>query len=162
MTAALLPGAACIPAAPLVWIDRLWTPEAMRARAFMWAMWNGQPVPPPPQGKTLPLGDLPKAAWHAVGYSVLAGRAVRADVLEEVVSMLHQTPAPPEVNIARSLGLPQSDLPVALRVLGYKIERKEGDAVRYIKRQARAEEVNKAPAPSSEDAAAALRAAWQK
>lgn len=150
------------PGSALVWIDRLWTPEAMRARAFMWAMWNEQPVPPPPQGKTLPLGDLPKAAWHAVGYSVLAGRAVRADVLEEVVSMLHQTPAPPEANIARSLGLSPSDLPVALRVLGYKIERKEGNAVRYIKRQAKTEDVNKAPVLSSKDAAAALRAAWQK
>lgn len=143
----------------LIWIDRLWTPEAMRARAFMWAMWNDQPVPPPPQGKTLPLGQLPKAAWHAQGYSVLAGHAVRADVLEEVVSMLHQSPAPPEVNIARSLGLAPSELPVALRVLGYKIERK-GEAVRYLKRHAKADEV-KAPV-STDEAVATLKALWSK
>ncbi len=142
----------------LVWIDRLWTPEAMRARALMWAIWKGQPIPPPPQGKSVPVGDIPKTIWHALGYSVLSGRAVRADVLEEVISMLHQTPAPPQANIAKSLGLPEKALSEALKALGYRIIRKEDNVVRYIKRS---EKVAPAPEPvDSKTAADRLNALW--
>lgn len=141
----------------LVWIDRLWTPEAMRARATLWALWQGEPIPPPPQGKSVPKANVAKSIWHALGYAVLASRAVRADVLEEVISMLHQTPAPPEVNIARSLGLPPAELGVALRVLGYRLERK-GEAIRYLKRSEKAEVV--ATPVDSKEAAARLNALW--
>ena len=46
------------------------------------------------------------------------------------MSLLHQTPAPPEVNIARNLGIPPSDLQDALKTLGYRILREKGE-VRY-------------------------------
>jgi len=144
----------------LIWIDRLWTPEAMRARGLLWALWHGQPLPPPPQGKTLPVGDLPKAAWHALGYAVVAGRAVRSDVLEEFIPLLHQSPAPPAENLARNLGLSAGALPAILKTLGY-ISRtralKSGDSVTiYVKKKA--ESAPAAPAPA--DPAAFLRGAW--
>lgn len=141
----------------LVWIDRLWTPEAMRARALLWAIWQGQPIPPPPQGKSVPVADTPKTIWHALGYAVLAGRAVRADVLEEVIGMLHQTPAPPTGNIAKSLGLPEKQLPEALKALGYRIFRK-GEAVRYLKYNEKTAPVLEAI--DSKTAAERLNALW--
>lgn len=141
----------------LVWIDRLWTPEAMRARALLWAIWQGQPIPPPPQGKSVPAADTPKTIWHALGYAVLSGRAVRADVLEEVIGMLHQTPAPPAENIARSLGLPEKELPEALKLLGYRLIRKD-EGLRYIKRSEKAEPVPEAV--DSKTAADRLNALW--
>lgn len=117
----------------LVWIDRLWTPEAMRARALLWSAWNGQPTPPPPQGKSIPSSPLPKGAWHAMGYSVFAGRAVRADIVEEFIPLLHQNPVPPAHNLAKNIGLSENNLPSVLRALGYSILKRH-DQVRYIKR----------------------------
>ena len=146
----------------LVWIDQLWTPEAMRARAMMWAVWNDQPIPPPPQGRSVPKGEWPKKVWHALGYAVMVGRAVRADVLEEVVSLLHQTPAPPEVNIARNLGIPPSDLQDALKTLGYRILREKGEVARYIKRSNKDESGQETPVVVDTAAAAAkLNSLWQ-
>jgi ATP-dependent RNA helicase SUPV3L1/SUV3 len=144
----------------LIWIDRLWTPEAMRARAMLWALWQGAPQPPPPQGKTIPVGDLPKAAWHALGYAVLANRAVRADVLEEFIPLLHQSPAPPAENLARNLGLPENAMPQVLKALGYVTRTralKTGESVMiYAKRHGPKAAAPQAPA----DPAAFLRGAW--
>ena len=116
----------------LVWIDRLWTPEAMRARAILWAVWNKHPIPPPPQGKSVPVGDLPKSAWHAIGYSVFAGRAVRADIVEEFIPLLHQVPAPPVANLVRNLGVQESEFSRVLHALGYVIFKQQG-ITRYVK-----------------------------
>ena len=140
----------------LVWMDRLWTPEAMRARALIWAAWNKSPIPPPPQGKSIPAGDLPKDAWHALGYSVLAGRAVRADIVEEFIPLLHQSPVPPAENLARNLGLSAQNLPSVLRSLGYVLLSR-GGITRYIKRKP---EENDQPALDPAKAADILKAAW--
>jgi ATP-dependent RNA helicase SUPV3L1/SUV3 len=144
----------------LIWIDKLWTPEAMRARALLWALWNGAAVPPPPQGKSLPVGEQPKSVWHALGYSVLGGRAVRADVVEEFIPLLHQSPAPPAENLARNLGLSASALPQVLKSLGYMPKSKpgpDGSSVSfYVKKKTAQAKAMEAPA----DPAAFLRGAW--
>lgn len=142
----------------LVWIDSLWTPEAMRARALLWAAWHEAPLPPPPQGKSLPAGDLPKGAWHAMGYSVFANRAVRADIVEAFIPLLHQTPAPPPANLARNLGLGETDFQAVLHALGYI--RTEKDATpRYIKPATGADTP---PALDPAHAASILKAAWER
>ena len=144
----------------LIYLDRLWTPEAMRARGMLWALWQGAALPPPPQGKSIPAGDQAKTLWHALGYSVFAGRAVRADIVEEFIPLLHQNPAPPADNLARNLGLSGADFPKVIRALGYVIKSRtgaDGSAQHhYIKKRAEVKDNLKAPA----DPAAFLRGAW--
>lgn len=144
----------------LVWVDSLWAPEAMRARALLWAAWHQQKAPPPPQGKSLPAGEISKSAWHALGYCVFAGRAVRSDVVEEFVPLLHQTPAPPPGNLARNLGVTEAGFPAVLHALGY-IKTEKGGVLRYI-RHTPESSAPKTPLPDTRQAADILKAAWGK
>jgi len=76
-----------------LYLPGLLKPAAVRLRALLWATWSSAaPCSPPRPGlnsvRTEP--ETPLEFYEAVGYPVVAGRAVRADILERIDGALRQ------------------------------------------------------------------------
>jgi len=140
-----------------VFMPPLLKPEAQRLRALLWAVSHGEtPVRPLPRGRIsfrVERGaaddgagaDGVEAYHRALGFRVLVGRAVRADMLERFSAALRQ--ALREANAARKanpeeakgagaalpdglcsmLGVPLNDVEALCRALGYQTWR-DGEA----------------------------------
>jgi ATP-dependent RNA helicase SUPV3L1/SUV3 len=68
-----------------VFVPRLLKPHAQALRARLWAAARGEAAPPPTPPGLMSLDaapEVPEDFYGAIGYRVLAGRAVRVDVLE--------------------------------------------------------------------------------
>jgi ATP-dependent RNA helicase SUPV3L1/SUV3 len=70
-----------------LYLPALLKPTSVRLRAILWAVWSGAATRTPPAPgitsiKKVP--DTPAEFYEAVGYPVVAGRAVRADILERI------------------------------------------------------------------------------
>jgi ATP-dependent RNA helicase SUPV3L1/SUV3 len=75
-----------------LYLPALLKPAAVRLRALLWFAWTGiQHAPPAPGAVTVKIAcDAPEEFYEAVGYPVLDGRAVRADILERIDGALRQ------------------------------------------------------------------------
>ncbi len=76
-----------------LYLPALVKPAAVRLRALLWAAWEGTaPRTPPAAGLvSVPADpDVPRGFYEAVGYPVIDGRAVRADMLERLGIALRQ------------------------------------------------------------------------
>ncbi|HET7597318.1 MAG TPA: hypothetical protein VFK15_10330, partial [Burkholderiales bacterium] len=79
--------------AATLYLPALLKPTAVRLRAILWAAWTGEAarIPPAPGLTTVKAAaDTPESFYDAVGYPVVAGRAVRADILERIDGALRQ------------------------------------------------------------------------
>jgi ATP-dependent RNA helicase SUPV3L1/SUV3 len=84
-------------------------PAAVRLRAVLWAVWSGAPfraAPAPGLTTVKAERDVPHAFYDSIGYPVIAGRAVRADMLERLDGLLrHAARRHAEVPTAQIMSL---------------------------------------------------------
>ncbi|MTJ79558.1 MAG: disulfide oxidoreductase [Telmatospirillum sp.] len=74
-----------------LFLPRLLKPSQQDLRGALWALFAGQPAPPPAGGVIVAdRGDLAPDGWEARGYRVLAGKAVRVDMLERFTARIRQ------------------------------------------------------------------------
>ena len=76
-----------------IYLPRLLRPDAASLLALLWGVWNRQeqlPGPPSPGLTSFPQGGEPEAFLHAAGFRVLAGRAVRHDMVERLEDELEK------------------------------------------------------------------------
>jgi len=108
-------------------------PDAVAARARLWATARGEPLPPSlPGGASCPRVPGWRPAWLvAVGYTALGTRAVRQDLLEKVSAHWRKEggrgrPFEPSPEPLEWLGCPKAEGPGLLRGLGYRPVDEEG------------------------------------
>lgn len=107
---------------------KLLKPEAMRWRAALAAVLNGEKMPalpppgaalvPEPRGRTL-------AAWRAAGFRGFAGQMLRVDMAERIARAAHDArdgkkPFAPDPSLSTSLGLSDAALARLMRALGFQ------------------------------------------
>ncbi|KAA5607375.1 disulfide oxidoreductase [Roseospira marina] len=132
-----------------VYMPPLLKPESQRLRGLLWAVGQGlAPPPAPPRGRVsfpvnpaeAPTGDL-DTAHRVLGFRVLAGRAVRADMLERfaasVRGAVREVPrgqggegAVLPGHVCSMLGVSLDDAEALCRALGFRTWRDETQAVR--------------------------------
>ena len=95
-----------------LYLPALLKPAGVRLRAILWSVWMGEPSrsPPAPGLVTVKLAErADENFYEAVGYPVIAGRAVRADMLERIDGLLRlasrNNEAPPVPQIMSLAGL---------------------------------------------------------
>jgi len=110
-----------------VFMPALLKPPAQRLRGLLWTIRHGlTPLPAPPPGRIslVPPEGVPTGYYAAIGYRLLAGRALRVDMLErfaaEARALARHAPfiAPPAL-----LGLvsaPPAEARAMLEALGYR------------------------------------------
>ncbi|MCK6507226.1 hypothetical protein L6R53_28285 [Myxococcota bacterium] len=107
-------------------------PPAVRARATLWAVFHGRPVPAEvPTGASAPRPPgLSSAQALAMGYALLGPRLVRHDMLERVDAWARQQaragPFALEGPALDWLGCPKAEAPDLFRALGYRPVDPEG------------------------------------
>ncbi len=127
-----------------VYLPPLLKPEAQRLLGILWAVGAGRaPGPPPPPGRVSFRPEMAReedaaaaeARYRSMGFRLVAGRAVRADMLERFAAGLREAaraasavpasgvPEPPEAASDRARGVPlPADLPPMLGVSGEEAE----------------------------------------
>jgi ATP-dependent RNA helicase SUPV3L1/SUV3 len=110
-----------------LYLPALVKPAAVRLRALLWAAWQGAaPRNPPAAGLvSVPADpDAPEGFYEAVGYPVVDGRAVRADILERLGIALRQAsrrgPVPLGPELMSLAGLGADDTVRLIAGLGYR------------------------------------------
>jgi ATP-dependent RNA helicase SUPV3L1/SUV3 len=100
----------------VIYVAHLLEPRAVAHRAALCAAWLGTAAPPPPRDRARSCKLARQAdasAYVLLGYPVIAGRAVRADLVERAHRAVHDVasdgdPPPPEM-LARWLGTSPRD-----------------------------------------------------
>lgn len=113
----------------LVFLPALNKPAAIKLRALLWALWNGQdlPVAIPPAGVTsISITDknIDPLFYRAIGYPVYGPRAIRVDMLDRVISAVYDSAKDgkfqAEHKMAEWLGCPIADLYAVLEAMGHR------------------------------------------
>jgi ATP-dependent RNA helicase SUPV3L1/SUV3 len=79
-----------------VYLPRLLRPDAASLLALLWGVWTRQaqlPGPPAPGLTSFAQGAEPEAFLNAAGFALIAGRAIRYDMLERLEDELEKTAA---------------------------------------------------------------------
>jgi ATP-dependent RNA helicase SUPV3L1/SUV3 len=148
----------------LVFQPDLNKPAAVRLRALLWSLFNGQPLPAPvPRDGAMSVVVDPVAInpdfYRAIGYPVYGTRAVRIDMLDRVINAVYDSAKDGKFQAqhkqAEWMGCPIADLYGVLEAMGHKrIQKKEETAVPAIPADAVAAAVIAEPTEVSPDAAA--------
>lgn len=80
----------------LVFMPALNKPASVRLRATLWALWHGLDFPEmfPKDGMVsmaVEADKVNKAYFQAIGYPILANRAIRVDMVDRVISLIYDT-----------------------------------------------------------------------
>jgi ATP-dependent RNA helicase SUPV3L1/SUV3 len=101
----------------VVYLPRGVTPAAVEARVALTAAWfrTGRALRAPAGGAVsfAPSRGVDRRAWTAIGYPALGPRAIRADVLDRVLSRIQASPADEpadDAKLASWIGAPRSEL----------------------------------------------------
>jgi ATP-dependent RNA helicase SUPV3L1/SUV3 len=122
-----------------LFVADLLKPGAIEARARLWRLWRGLPLPLPEPGRTVLRNlsrDLPTEGWAGVGYAAMAGVAIRVDMLERLAAALRARSraggcfALP-VELGASTGLSRQELEAVVEALGFRRDAAEGSAPIY-------------------------------
>jgi ATP-dependent RNA helicase SUPV3L1/SUV3 len=111
-----------------LFLPALLKPAAVRLRALLWTTWQGGAPPAPAPGPGLVTvsvsGAVPDGFYEAVGYPVVDGRAVRADILERLGLALHtgarKGPVPLTPDLMSLAGLGAEETTRLVVGLGYR------------------------------------------
>ncbi len=122
----------------LVFQPDLNKPAAVRLRALLWSLFNGQPLPAPvPRDGAMSVVVDPAAInpdfYRAIGYPVYGTRAVRIDMLDRVINAVYDSAKDGKFQAqhkqAEWMGCPIADLYGVLEAMGHKrIQKKEEEA----------------------------------
>ncbi|WP_299443384.1 helicase-related protein [uncultured Rhodospira sp.] len=133
-----------------VFMPPLLKPAAQRLRGLLWAASQGvTPFRPPPSGRVSfcppedgqpPDPDLAEVYQRALGFRLMAGRAVRADMLERFAATLRgalrdaggsDSGAPLPAAVAPMLGVSVEEVEGLCQALGYRVWRDDAGGVRF-------------------------------
>ena len=111
-----------------VWLPRLLRPDAAQLAALLWNVWNNAApfhAPPAPGLTSFPAErDAPRPFLRAAGFEVVAGRAIRLDMLERLQDELDKSLTDDaEVMLTRIvsfLGSSREEAQAVLTKLGWK------------------------------------------
>jgi ATP-dependent RNA helicase SUPV3L1/SUV3 len=124
-----------------LFLPALLKPAAVRLRALLWTTWQGgAPLAAPGPGLvTVPVsGAVPDRFYEAVGYPVVDGRAVRADILERLGLALHtgvrKGPVPLTPDLMSLAGLGAEETTRLVVGLGYRAVAAE-DGIQFVPRR---------------------------
>ncbi len=125
-----------------IYLPALVKPAAVRLRAILWAVWTGAaPMTPPAPGLvTVPLdGEAPDGFYQALGFTPMAGRAIRIDIVDRLIVMLKSLskdgPFPLSPEMPTLLGLGNEEAAAIIEALGYR--RNGGDVATFESRPRR-------------------------
>lgn len=113
----------------LVFLPMLNKPAAVRLRALLWQLWSDKPLPAPVphDGITSISVDKENADatyYRAIGYPLYAGRAIRVDMLDRIISAVYDSADKgvfkAKHEMAEWLGCPIADLYDVLEAMGHK------------------------------------------
>ena len=120
--------------AATLYLPALLKPAAVRLRAILWAVWaNEAPraVPAPGLNTVKAEVGVPEEFYAAVGYPMVAGRAVRADILERIDGLLRQAArkgeAVPVAPIMSLAGLNADDAAALIAALRKRVPHRTKD-----------------------------------
>jgi ATP-dependent RNA helicase SUPV3L1/SUV3 len=134
-----------------VFFEPLQRADAVRFRALLWAVRQGQPVPRLPSAKSLakPIEvdpTLPGSFYAAIGLRVVEGLALRPDRLERLAAVARRLaragPFPVRAELAATAGVALPRLRRLLRGLGYRPVFEAGEEV-FIARPRRRREIRR-------------------
>ncbi|HEX7970504.1 MAG TPA: disulfide oxidoreductase, partial [Stellaceae bacterium] len=127
-----------------VYLDSLLKPRAIKLRALLWAVWNGQAPPAVPTGVAEERDSaVSEAAYAAMGYRVLGSRVLRIDRVERLAAtarrVARQGPFGATPALAALAGCAVDALAAMLPELGYRAMLAENGAVSFHARKRRGE-----------------------
>jgi ATP-dependent RNA helicase SUPV3L1/SUV3 len=134
-----------------IYFEPLLRADAMRFRALLWAVRQGQPVPPLPPARRLakPIEidpALPASFYAAVGFRVLEGLALRPDRLERLAAaarrLARRGPFAARAELAAIAGAEPLALRRLLAALGYRVVIDAGEET-FMARRRRQREISK-------------------
>jgi ATP-dependent RNA helicase SUPV3L1/SUV3 len=119
-----------------VYLPRLLRPDAAGLAALLWNIWNGAGLVPPGPGLTSFGVDsgVPHGFLHAAGFAMVAGRAIRLDMLERLEDELEKALASGAdaeallTRIVSFLGSGREEAQAVLAKLGWKQVGVKGEA----------------------------------
>ena len=126
-----------------VYVVDLLKPEAVAARALLWALFMGRmgigalvlPIPMPGRVSVVPDNAFPGAFYGAIGYRVMGKLAIRIDMIERIAEsawMLNRKgPFVMTPELFALGGCGPDEMAGVLKLLGYRQSKKEG--VTYFK-----------------------------
>jgi ATP-dependent RNA helicase SUPV3L1/SUV3 len=113
----------------MIYVEPLLRPEAVRFRAFLWAVWHGRAIPRLPGTRRLSKAivtdpALPASFYAAIGFFVTGGLALRADRVERLAAAARQLsregPFVADDRISALAGVSPEALRPLLTALGYR------------------------------------------
>jgi ATP-dependent RNA helicase SUPV3L1/SUV3 len=114
-----------------VFVPALIKPRVAGLRAKLWTLWHHlSPIAPPAPGRVSVVADdaVPVGFYQAVGYDVLAGQAIRIDILDrfsvEVLMKARKGPFTLSIEMAPLLGVGNDRLAEIVKAMGYRIRNK--------------------------------------
>lgn len=142
----------------LVFVPELNKPVAVRLRALLWWLWHDRPLPAPvpKDGAVSVVVDETQSDplyYRAIGYPLYAGRAIRVDMLDRVISAVYDSAKDGSFKathaMAEWLGCSIPDLYKVLEAMGHKKTHDPADAPAPVA----AETAAPAETPAAEPAA---------
>lgn len=121
----------------LVFVPELNKPAAVRLRALLWWLWHDRPLPAPvpKDGAVSVVVDEAQSDplyYRAIGYPLYAGRAIRVDMLDRVISAVYDSAKDGSFKathaMAEWLGCSIPDLYKVLEAMGHKKTHDPADA----------------------------------
>lgn len=113
----------------LIFLPDLNKPAAVRLRALLWSLYNGQPLPAPvPRDGAMSVVVDPAAInpdfYKAIGYPVYGTRAIRIDMLDRVINSVYDSAKDGKFQAqhaqAEWMGCPIADLYGVLEAMGHR------------------------------------------
>ena len=144
----------------LVFLPMLNKPAAVRLRALLWQLWSDKPLPAPVphDGITSISVDKENADatyYRAIGYPLYAGRAIRVDMLDRIISAVYDSADKgvfkAKHEMAEWLGCPIADLYDVLEAMGHKKIHDPADETAETKTESTTADEPKAEEAHAED-----------
>ena len=119
-----------------VFLPAVIKPRAARLKGLLWSVHRGTaPIAPPAPGRVTveAASDVPRPFYEAVGYRIVAGRAIRVDVLDrfaiQLMRLARKGPFAPSPDLLSLLGLNGEQIAPVIAALGY---RRTSDGEGYV------------------------------
>ena len=124
-----------------VYVTSLVKPQATRLRALLWTVGRGAPcrMPPAPGLASVAIEDgVGRDFYEACGYRVMAGRAIRVDILDRLAVRLRRAakkgPFAMTPDMINPAGLTTAGAVAVFSEIGYAAEG-AGDALQFVRRK---------------------------
>ena len=124
-----------------VYVTSLVKPQATRLRALLWTVGRGAPcrMPPAPGLASVAIEDgVGRDFYEACGYRVMAGQAIRVDILDRLAVRLRRAakkgPFAMTPDMINPAGLTTAGAVAVFSELGYAAEGAE-DALQFVRRK---------------------------